>query len=70
MLPENSFGQVAKLLFLTGCGPGTCVEVSVTGYPEIVRTAADYPGGIVNSPDFPANRLREFIENNVSFPDR
>jgi nitroreductase len=70
------------LLALTERGLGTCVEVSVTGYPEIVRAqlaiqeelsilcglAVGYP-----DPDFPANRLhvsREPIDKNVVFLDR
>jgi nitroreductase len=55
------------MLVLTARGLGTCVEVSVAGYPDIVRTelkiapeqtiicglAVGYP-----DPDFPANKLR------------
>ena len=35
------------LLALTARGLGTCVEVSIAGYPEIVRAAGD-PGGTVD----------------------
>jgi nitroreductase len=55
------------ILALTARGLGTCVEVSVAGYPDIVRNelkiapeftiicalAVGYP-----DPDFPANKLR------------
>jgi hypothetical protein len=61
---------------------GSCVEVSVAGYPEIVRAqpaipaelsilcglAVDYP-----DPDFPANRLRvsrQSVGTDVVFVDR
>jgi nitroreductase len=67
------------LLALTARGLGTCAEVSVIGYPEVVRSvlgiapeisllcglAVGYP-----DPEFPANRLhigREAVEKNVSF---
>jgi nitroreductase len=70
------------LLAFTERGLGTSVEVSVTGYPEIVRAqlaiqeellllcglAVGYP-----DPDFPANRLhisREPIDKNVVFLNR
>jgi len=70
------------LLAFTERGLGTSIEVSVTGYPEIVRAqlaiqeellilcglAVGYP-----DPDFPANRLhvsREPIDKNVVFLDR
>lgn len=69
------------LLALTARGLGTCVEVSITGYPEVVRAqlpisaellilcglAIGYP-----DPEFPANKLhigREPIEKNVVFLD-
>jgi nitroreductase len=69
------------LLALTERGLGTCIEVSVAGYPEIVRAQLAIPaelsilcGLAVGSPapDFPANRLhisREAIEKNVVFLD-
>ena len=43
------------LLALTARGLGTCVEVSIAGYPEIVRAAGD-PGGTVD-PVRPGGRL-------------
>ena len=69
------------LLALTARGLGTCCEVSIAGYPEIVRAelaiseelsilcglAVGYP-----DPDFRANKLhigREAIEKNVVFLD-
>src|SRR5499427_7441543 len=65
------------LLALTERGLGTCVEVSVTGYPEIVRAQLAIPAELsilcglavgYPDPDFPANRLhisRQSIEKNV-----
>ena len=70
------------LLALTARGLGTCLEVSITGYPEIVRTqlaisaelsilcgvAIGYP-----DPDFPANKLhvgREPLRENIVFLDK
>lgn len=69
------------LLALTARGLGTCVQVSIAGYPEIVRAqlgiAADmrilcgltvgYP-----DPDFPANSLRidrDSVDKHVVFLD-
>ncbi len=69
------------LLALTAHGLGTCVQVSIAGYPEIVREqlsisdeyailcglAIGYP-----DPTFPANNLRTDrnpIEHNVVFHD-
>jgi nitroreductase len=69
------------LLALTERGLGSCVEVSISGYPEIVRAqlailtelsilcglAIGYP-----DPEFPANKLhiaREQIGENVVFLD-
>ncbi len=69
------------LLALTARGLGTCVQVSIAGYPEIVREqlsisdeyailcglAIGYP-----DPTFPANNLRTDrnpIEHNVVFHD-
>ena len=69
------------LLALTARGLGTCVEVSVAGYPEIVRAQLAIPAELAilcglaigyADPDFPANRLhakREPIEKNVAFLD-
>src|SRR5262244_754078 len=70
------------LLALTERGLGTCIEVSVVGYPEIVRAQLAIPADLaircglaVGYPDpgFPANRLhisREAVEKNVVFLDR
>ena len=70
------------LLALTERGLGTCVEVSVTGYPEIVRAQLAIPTELsilcglavgYPDPDFPANRphvSREPIDKNVVFLDR
>jgi nitroreductase len=67
------------LLAFTERGLGTCVEVSVTGYPEIVRAQLSIPvelsilcGLAVGypDPDFAANKLhvsREAIGKNVVF---
>lgn len=69
------------LLALTARGVGSCVEVSITGYPEIVRAQLAIPAELsilcgvavgYPDPDFPANRLhigREDIEKNVVFLD-
>jgi nitroreductase len=69
------------LLALTERGLGTCIEVSVAGYPEIVRAQLAIPTELsilcglavgYPDPDFPANRLhigREAIEKNVVFLD-
>jgi nitroreductase len=70
------------LLALTERGLGSCVEVSVTGYPEIIRAqltiseeleilcsvAIGYP-----DPDFAANKLqiqREPIKKNIVFVEK
>lgn len=67
------------LLALTARGLGTCVQVSIAGYPEIVREQLDIPeeyvilcGLAIGYPDptFPANSLhigRNPIEHNVVF---
>jgi nitroreductase len=69
------------LLALTERGLGTCCEVSIVGYPEIVRAQLAIPeelsllsGLAVGYPDpeFPANKLhirREAISKNVMFLD-
>jgi nitroreductase len=69
------------LLALTERGLGTCIEVSVAGYPEIVRAQLAIPADLsilcglavgYPDPDFPANRLhiaREAVEKNVMFLD-
>ena len=69
------------LLALTERGLGSCVEVSIAGYPEIVRAQLAIPtelsilcGLAIGYPDpeFPANKLhiaREPIGENVVFLD-
>ena len=69
------------LLGLTERGLGSCVEVSIAGYPEIVRAQLAIPTELsilcglavgYPDPDFPANKLhigREAIEKNVVFLD-
>jgi nitroreductase len=69
------------LLALTERGLGSCVEVSVAGYPEIVRTQLSVPpelsilcGLAVGYPDsnFPGKKVhvgREPVQNNVVFLD-
>jgi nitroreductase len=69
------------LLALTARGLGTCVEVSIAGYPEIVRAQLAIPAELsilcglavaYSDPDFPANKLhigREAIKKNVVFMD-
>jgi hypothetical protein len=69
------------LLALTERGLGTCVEVSVAGYPEILRKELGIAGELLilcgvaigyTDPDFPANKLhihREAIEKNTTFCD-
>ena len=69
------------LLALTARGVGTCVQVSIAGYPEIVREQLNIPqeyailsGLAIGYPDptFPANNLRTErnpIDHNVVFHD-
>ena len=69
------------LLALTARGLGTCVEVSIAGYPEIVRAQLTIPAELsilcglavgYPDPDFAANKLhvgREPIGKNVVFVD-
>jgi nitroreductase len=69
------------VLALTARGLGTCVEVSVAGYPESVRAQLAIPAELsilcglavgYPDPDFLANRLhvrREPVEKNVVFLD-
>jgi nitroreductase len=69
------------LLALTARGLGTCVQVSIAGYPDIVREQLSIPAefsilcGLAvgyTDPDFPANNLhigRNPIEDNVVFLD-
>jgi len=70
------------LLAFTERGLGTCIEVSVAGYPQIVRVQLAVPAELLilcglavgyPDPDFPANDLhvsREPIDKNVVFLDR
>jgi nitroreductase len=69
------------LLALTALGLGSCVEVSIAGYPEIVRAELAIPAELsilcglaigYPDPNFRANKLhigREAIEKNVVFLD-
>ena len=69
------------LLALTARGLGTCVEVSIAGYPEVVRAQLPIPAELLilcglaigyPDPEFPCNKLhigREAIEKNVVFLD-
>jgi nitroreductase len=69
------------LLALTSRGLGSCVEVSITGYPEVIRAQLDIPAELsilvgvavgYADPNFAANKLRvrrEPIEKNVVFLD-
>jgi nitroreductase len=69
------------LLSLTARGLGTCVQVAIAGYPEIIYEQLNIPeqftilcGLAVGYPDpnFPANRIRvgrQPIEKNVIFVD-
>jgi nitroreductase len=70
------------LLALAARGLGTCVEVSVAGYPDTVRAQLAIPAELsilcglavgYPDPDFAANRLhvkREPIEKNVVLLDK
>jgi nitroreductase len=69
------------LLALTARGLGTCVEVSIAGYPEIIREHLAIPAELsilcglavgYEDPDFAANRLhvrRNPVEKNIIFLD-
>ncbi|MEH2301312.1 MAG: nitroreductase [Nostoc sp.] len=69
------------VLSLTARGIGTCVEVSLAAYPEIIRSELNIPPELLiicglavgySDPDFPANSLhisREAVEKNVLFLD-
>jgi nitroreductase len=70
------------LLALTARGLGSCVEISIAGYPEVVRAQLAIPAELsilcglavgYPDPDFPANKLhvgREAIEKHVVFLDK
>jgi nitroreductase len=78
-----SVGMFLQTLFLalTARGLGSCVEVSIAGYPEIGRAELAIPEELsilcglavgYPDPDFPANKLhigRAAIEKNVVFLD-
>ena len=69
------------MLALTARGLGTCVEVSVAGYPDVVRTELKIPAELTiicglaigySDPDFPTNKLRigrDPVEKHVVFLD-
>jgi nitroreductase len=69
------------VLALTARGLGTCVQVAIAGYPEIIHEQLDIPGQFTilcgmsigyADPDFPANKIRvarQPIEQNVVFLD-
>ena len=69
------------LLAFTERGLGSCCEVSIAGYPEIVRAQLDIPAELsilcgvaigYPDPDFPGNKLlvaRDPISKNVVFLD-
>jgi nitroreductase len=70
------------VLVLTARGVGTCVQVALSGYPEIVHKMLGIPAELsilcgisigYPDPDFPANRLRmgrDPVEQHVVFHDR
>ena len=70
------------LLALTARGLGTCLEVSIAGYPEIIRAQLAIPPEVsilcavaigYPDPDFPANELhvgREPLRENIVFLDK
>ena len=69
------------LLALTERGLSSCIEVSVAGYPEVIRAQLAIPAELsiicglavgYPDPDFPANKLhvgREAIAKDVLFLD-
>ncbi len=69
------------LLALTERGLGSCVQVSLAGYPDIVRSHLAIPAELnilcglsigYADPDYPMNKVRagrEPIQNNVAFVD-
>jgi nitroreductase len=70
------------VLALTARGLGTCVQVSIGGYPDIVRQQLNLPPDVTilcglavgyPDPDFPANHLRigrDSMDKHVVFLDR
>ncbi|HYQ36090.1 MAG TPA: nitroreductase [Mycobacterium sp.] len=69
------------LLALTARGLGTCVQVAIAGYPEIIHEQLDIPAQFrilcgmsigYADPEFPANQIRvgrQPVEQNVVFLD-
>jgi nitroreductase len=69
------------VLALTARGLGTCIQVAIAGYPEILREQLDISEQFTilcglsigyADPDFPANKIRvgrEPTEKNVVFLD-
>ena len=69
------------MLALTARGLGTWVEVSVAGYPDVVRAELNIPPELTiicglavgySDPDFPANKLhigRDLVAKHVAFLD-
>jgi nitroreductase len=70
------------MLVLTARGVGTCVQVALAGYPEVVHDVLGIPAELsilcglsigYPDPDFPTNRLRigrDPVEEHVVFLDR
>ena len=69
------------MLALSARGLCTCVEVSVAGYPDVVRTQLKIPPELTiicvlagyEDPDFPTNKLpigRDPIEKHAVFLER
>ncbi|UXA08615.1 nitroreductase [Mycobacterium sp. SMC-2] len=69
------------LLALTARGLGTCVQVAIAGYPDVVREQLNIPPELnilcglaigYSDPDFPANNLhigRDAVDRHVVFLD-
>ena len=69
------------MLALTARGPGTCAEVSVAGYPDVVRCELNIPPELTiicgfavgySDSDFPTNKLhigRDPVAKHVVFLD-
>jgi nitroreductase len=76
-----AISRCTLVLVLTARGLGTCVEVALAGYPDVVRTELKIPAELTimcglaigyPDPDFPTNKLhiaREPVEKNVVFLD-